>query len=94
MKLQENLKAFSFISRLGTLKPREAKHVIPSHIANEVVPEPYTRTQAPGPNSESSSTIQLPFQFPNITSTTVASPKSMLRDCLRVYGWKKSFSLF
>lgn len=95
MKWEESLEAFSFISHLEKLKSREAKCIIPSHTANKDVPEPSTGTRSPAPNSESSSAIQLPFQFPNIPSTTVASPKSVFRDCLRVYKWgkKKTFLL-
>lgn len=73
MKWEENLEAFSFISHLEKLKPREAKHVIPSHTANKDVPEPSIGTRP-----------LAPFQLPNIPSTTVASPKSVFRDCLRV----------
>lgn len=93
MKWEESLEAFSFISHLEKLKPREANCVIPSHTANKDVPEPSTRTRPPSPNSESSSAIQFPFQFPNIPSTTVPSPKSVFRDCLRVWVGKKNFSL-
>ena len=76
--------SFFIYLTLGKLKPREAKCVIPSHTANKDVSEPSIGTRPPAPNSESFSAIQFPFQLPNIPSTTVASPKSVFRDCLRV----------
>lgn len=46
------------------------------------------------PDSESSSTIELPFQFLTTPSSTVPSPKSVFRGCLIVYSRKIELSSY